>query len=69
MHGSITDATADFYDCNIENVGVGLDQFDFNSGDASLGSGVDNLQTPAPTPTPEPTPEPSPEPSLRNPNS
>ena len=36
--GNLTDTVTDFYDCNVENVGVGLDQFDFNSGEASLGS-------------------------------
>ena len=61
--GNLTDTITDYYDCNIQNEGAGLDQFDFNTSDASLGSGESGLGSPAPTPDPTPTPAPTPEPT------
>ena len=62
--GDLTSAVVDHYDCNREIVGdVGLDQFDLNSGLIGVGTGEDNLETPAPSPEPGPSPTPEPGPS------
>ena len=60
--GDLTSTVTDHYDCNIENVGEGLDEFDLNTGDAAFGGQTDTLESETPTPSPEPEPSPSPEP-------